>query len=346
MDTRFKQNLAILQNGEIDVIKLQKARKLRVIADRLEPSKVRYFVEEKFRNSSVELEGVAYLPDNIFDTSEEINSLGPMDHNTIFLLSNELPQKGNINSLINFLKFGLTTSASVILWDWDNHHHLFISTLLSLSSDFYLYSHTSNEYEITNYCDYSFHLPIASYQWGRGFLEENIELVVRKERSDETLGNFSNYALFQNRNRIIGRLSSKINGVGFIDPATYFKMSDLERFERWTNHKTHLIIPTLDDVPIRIFDALVSGGVVILPQRFAAKPFFKSLGQNDFELYDQCDLEEPERLIERANGKFNKEGVGGALRRAGNVLRNDIGDRRISEIKRIFFETMKSIKLK
>jgi hypothetical protein len=346
IDARFKQNLNVLQNGLAESIKLQKAKKLRAISNFIEPSKVHFFVDPKFTKATAGWQDVTYLPENLFDIAEQITSLGTIDHNTVFLLSSTLPQRGNIQSLINFLRFGLTTNAPIILWDWDNHHHLFISTILSLASDVYFYSHTSNEYEITNFCDYSFHLPVASFQWEKQFLEENFSLVARKQRSNETLGNFVNYALFQTRNRTIERLAQQIKGVGFVDSGKYFEMSAIERFEHWTGHKTHFVIPTLDDVPIRIFDALVSGGVVILPQRFATKRFLDSLEANDFELYDQQDLHEPERLIERANEKFNKEGVGGALRRASNALRNDIGDCRLSEIKKIFYNTIDSLKIK
>jgi hypothetical protein len=346
LDSRFKHNLAILENGAAEAIKLKKAIKLRTVANSIDRSKVRLLVDPDLRTATAGWKGVQYLAEDFFETPTTIETLGNIDQHTIFLLTSHLPQKSGINSLVNFINLGLTTPAAIVIWDWDNHHHLFISTTLSLVSDLYFYSHNANEYEITKFCDYSFHVRAASCQWEQEFLEENIALVVRKDRSNETLGRFVHYGLFESRNRLVERLSQKLSNIRFVDGGLYFQMSALERLELWTGHKTHFIIPTLDDVSTRIFDALVSGGVVILPQRYAAKRFFESLNENDFELYDEYDLLEPERLAGRANTKFNREGVSGALRRATEALKKDTGISRLSEIREKFWDTLDAIKLK
>lgn len=346
IDHRFKENLNGLQDGSAEIIKLNKARKIRTLASALDFSKTKMLVDPRFKNGTVDWNGVQYLPHDFFNTTTALSQVGHIDCNTLFLLSGSLPQQGNIESLVNFINFALATPAPILMWDWDNHHHLFISMALSLASDLYFYSHTSNEYEITKFCDYSFHMPAASCQWSKDFLEQNLQLITRKDRSDETLGRFVHYGLFQTRNKVIEDLSAKIAGVGFVDSSLYFEMGDLERFGHWTGHKTHFIIPTLDDVSTRIFDALVSGGVLILPHRFISKKFFGSLEENDYELYDELDLQHPERLIMRANRKFDNGGVGGAIRRSVTALRCDIGDQRLLGIKRTFTETIHALKVK
>jgi hypothetical protein len=346
LDNRFKHNLAILENGAAEAIKLEKARKLRSVANSIDQSKVRLLVDPDLRTATAGWKGVQYLADDFFGTPTTIEQLGDIDQHTIFLLTSHLPQKSGLNSLVNFIKFGFTTPAIIVIWDWDNHHHLFISTTLSLASDLYFYSHNANEYEITKFCDYSFHVQAASCQWEQEFLEENIALVVRRDRSNETLGRFVHYGLFESRNRLVERLSQKFRNIQFVDSGPYFQMSALERLDLWTGHKTHFIIPALNDVSTRIFDALVSGGVVILPQRYATKRFFEMLNENDYELYDEYDLLEPERLADRANTKFDREGVSGALRRATEALKKDTGIGRLAEIREKLWDTIEAIKLK
>ena len=44
-----------------------------------------------------------------------------------------------------------------------------------------------------------------------------------------------------------------------------FDQSRLERFQKWSTYKTHLVLPLGRDIPLRFFDSLLCGQIPIVP---------------------------------------------------------------------------------
>ena len=83
----------------------------------------------------------------------------------------------------------------------------------------------------------------------------------------------------------------------------------------WSSHKLHWIIPVLNDLPIRFFDALITGGLPLVPRGLL--PFIDSLGVPDsFSIpYGPLDIVDPKNFIESANAQFNHYGSAGVEER-------------------------------
>ena len=76
LDSRFKHNLAILENGAAEAIKLKKAIKLRTVANSIDRSKVRLLVDPDLRTATAGWKGVQYLAEDFFETPTTIETLG------------------------------------------------------------------------------------------------------------------------------------------------------------------------------------------------------------------------------------------------------------------------------
>jgi len=338
-DANLKSTLSALQSLNIAPLKKTRSDKLRRLP--LPPPDVydtAFVTERRFERFLGAFRSVEYLEDDFFVTYD------PAQHDRvrhlagkIVLVTNYLPQKGKpdeiINTLVNYLNFCITAADSpIVVWDWDNHHHLHISSLLAAGADVYCPSHPANDYELSCFCDYRQRIPACSHQWSREFVIANIGLVQRGDRRDDALGGFNNYSLFPARNATVETLSRQLPNVGFVDTSIYWRKTDVERLDEWTSYKCHWIVPTLNDVSIRVYDSLLTGGVVVVPRKFASEPVVRALHPDDYVLYDDYDLGDAKRIVARAVEKFDAQGPYGAARRCAWAVEHHNVDSRIREV--------------
>jgi hypothetical protein len=86
------------------------------------------------------------------------------------------------------------------------------------------------------------------------------------------------------------------------------------RWLEWVSHKVHWIVPVQDDLPIRFFDALITGGIPLIPATLL--DFVKSLGFAEHcDVYTPIDILKPDQLVSRVLKRFEREGPTGILRR-------------------------------
>lgn len=229
---------------------------------------------------------------------------------SIFILTNN--DIGS--SLNNYLNFRNTNEKSIfIIWDWDSQHWTYMSCMLCLESDFYISGGSENTYFLSHFTPNVLG-PVfgAVYQWSRQFLIENID-VLFKERINEPLGVHYFYENYPQRNRAIASVNKTYPTVRFGDNS-YKDRSDLENLIEWASHKTHWIMPVMGGMPLRGYNAILTGGIPILPSYLKNFPEIAIMG--DIPLfYEVPDLIEPKLIQEAAILKFDSMGKNGVIKR-------------------------------
>jgi hypothetical protein len=217
-------------------------------------------------------------------------------------------------------------STVFIGWDWDNHHWLDLSTFLAAHSDVYAPAHHENLYLLSRY---NWHLagPVycSSVQWSRRFLTENLGYVLQAERSDQPLGMHIPYAQFTFRMQVISTLNQHYPSIGF-SSRTFHQRTPMDKLQEWCGHKTHWIAPVLNDVPIRIFDALITGGIPLIPESMRLLPPIAVIPRDYVVFYGPADIVNPIALVEKANRQFDQGGRDQMVARHRYALEKHHGD--------------------
>ena len=219
-----------------------------------------------------------------------------------------------------------------VAWDWDNHHWLENSTFVAAHSDMYCPAHHENLYLLSRY-NWLVAGPVycASIQWSRRFLTDRIQAIVGAERSDVPLGKHVPYAMFSFRNSVISTLSAHFPSVGFSDQ-TFHGRAPEDRLREWCAHKLHWIMPVLNDVAIRIFDALITGGIPILPSSMKWLPLVRDIPQEHMVYFTPGDVVSPQVLVQGALERFNAGGADRLIERHRYALECHHGDGRLAEM--------------
>lgn len=217
-------------------------------------------------------------------------------------------------------------------WDWDNHHWLELSTFLAAHSDIYAPAHHENLYLLSRYnwltCG-----PVycATVQWSRRFLTDHLSEMLQADRSAEPLGKHIPYTPFRFRLQVITTLSQHYSSIGFSD-RTFHVRTPGERLREWYSHKMHWIVPVLNDVPIRIFDALVTGGIPIVPESLRLLPPVNAISLEHILFYNPADIVSPKNLVARANTLFDEGGHDRIAERHRYALEHHHGNSRIRQM--------------
>lgn len=213
-----------------------------------------------------------------------------------------------------------------VAWDWDNHHWLELSPFLAAYSDCYAPAHHENLYLLSRY-NWRIAGPIycSSVQWPRKFLEAHLPEMLNAERIDAPLGMHIPYSTFSFRMQMITTLNQYYPSIGFSSHAFHGR-TPADRMREWCSHKTHWIAPVLNDVPIRIFDALVTGGIPIVPESLRFLPPVNRIPREFIAFYSATDIVQPQDCVARANGLFDAGGREGMVARHKLALQHYHGD--------------------
>lgn len=219
-----------------------------------------------------------------------------------------------------------------VVWDWDNHHWLAISTYAAAHCDVYAPAHHENLYLMTRY-NWNTVGPVycATIQWSREFLAGHVTTMVNAQRSDEPLGMHFAYDPFVFRNRVTSTLSQHFPTIGFSNN-NFHDRSKEDRLIEWCSHKAHWIIPVLNDVPIRLFDALVTGGIPIVPSSMEHLPLVRDISREHILFYTPHDIINPTHIVARAVEMFNRGGVDKLVERHRYALDHHQGDGRVRSL--------------
>ena len=273
------------------------------------------------------LEKNYFLEDDIVRRKTKMDTL----EGCVVIINNN--DVGTPESRVAYAEFFETcTTTCFIGWDWDNHHWLEVSTFLAAHSDIYAPSHHENLYLLRRfnwltcgpvYC--------TTIQWPRNFLAEHLHAMIEEQRSNDPLGMHIPYTQFSFRIQVISTLNLHFPSIGFSSHSFHARTPE-DRLKEWYSHKTHWIMPVLNDVPIRIFDALVTGGIPIVPNSLRFLPPVNNIPRDHIAFYSPTDIVNPKALIDRSNNLFDESGHDGIKARHLFALQHHHGSNSVHQM--------------
>ena len=292
-------------------------------------------------NLKTKFSGQIYLTDHIFHAvryeppNANIHFFSMQNPPKIFENSIVILSNNNVmvnNELSRFVELYLSSPTSIfVIWDFDNHHWFALSGMLAAMCDLYVPTHADNLEPLSRYNNImAGPVPSGVIQWTREYLRDNFEIIKNTVRSDEPLGHHIEYPQFPIRQKTVQTLNRKLSEVKLVD-GSYHSKDMLERFTEWCSHKAHWIVPVLNDAPIRIFDALATGGIPIIPRSLKYHKDVVDIWDHVL-FYDYEDVQNPQRLTEKANNLFDERGISGILDRHEKVYYNYHVDNRVETI--------------
>lgn len=298
-------------------------------------------LEDKLKNLPLGRSGVVYLGAHLH-AAESLDSrrkfvnlpenflLDPpkdLPDNSVFLLLNNdiaryLPQ---------YLEFyNNNRSALFVVWDWDSQHWIQMSSIVAMNSDFYISATSENAFLLSQFTPYVLGpVFVGVHQWSRSFLAKQIDTLL-EQRIDSPFGAHVFYGDYPRRNRAIATVSSTFPTVGFVGN-DYKDRSATDNLREWARHKTHWIMPVLGGVPIRVYNALITGGIPILPSFYKTLPEVQILGDTPV-YYELGDLLESRTINQLALHKFDSSGGSGLVERICQAMERHHIDRRCDDI--------------
>ncbi|MCX7178627.1 MAG: hypothetical protein NTX56_07600 [Proteobacteria bacterium] len=130
---------------------------------------------------------------------------------------------------------------------------------------------------------------------------------------------------------MISTLSQHYPSIGFSSHAFHVRTAE-DRLKEWCSHKTHWIAPVLNDVPIRIFDALATGGIPIVPESLRFLSPVNAILRDSVAFYSATDIVQPQACVERANKLFDDGGRDGIMARHKLALQKYHGDTSVRQM--------------
>lgn len=274
----------------------------------------------------------------------EIKSIGNDGHLIQSLKNSLVITTSNIFAEIGSSRMGSLSeklpSTIFAVHDYDNHHWINNNIQVAIFSDVYVPAHQSDNLMASRVnSNIVGGIPCGSNQWSMDFIlsfgKENLPI----ERSDSPLGKYYFYEKFIHRNKVVNTLSNSFAGIGFVGQ-DFHALSQEEKWREWSGHELHLIVPVLNDLPIRFFDALITGGIPLIPS--GLKPFVDSLQIPEalYGTYGPLDILDPKKLFETQSERFKGLGLTGILERHNFAVDNfqidAILGKIISESKRLY----------
>lgn len=219
-----------------------------------------------------------------------------------------------------------------ILWDWDNHHWLEHSVFCAAHSDLYVPAQHENLYLLSRY-NWAIAGPVyaASVQWSRRFLTEHTGYLLGTHRSNAPLGRHVLYPAYPFRNSVVNTLSGHYPSIGFSLQNFHVRTPE-DRLQEWSAHKLHWIMPVLNDIAIRIFDALITGGIPIVPASLQSLAPVNTFPREHVVFFPPEAILHPEDLVQTALARFDEGGLDQLLARHRFALEQHHGSSRIIEI--------------
>jgi hypothetical protein len=235
-----------------------------------------------------------------------------LSNSLVIMTSNLFAEIGS--SLLGNL-YANTPNTLYAIHDYDNHHWLKNNLEAAIFADLYIPSHQS-DFLLAGRLNTNIlgNIPIGSNQWSREFISSRSADLTQIARKNTPLGKYYFYEKFQHRNKAIFTLSKTYPDINIVT-SDFHSMSPEQKWTEWTGYKLHWIIPVLNDLPIRFFDALITGGIPLVP--FSLKPFISSLGIPDhfYACHGPLDLLDPHAFISSQLEKFDEDGARGILER-------------------------------
>lgn len=153
-------------------------------------------------------------------------------------------------------------------WFWDNHHHQTANLRTAMVADLLFVSHWHER----GYLNHpralaAAHVPLYSRQWSPGAVTHYYPAGLPSERLDGLFGGYGHYAWATARNQFLKSLQAACpaHALSLGRLSAYFEIPPDERLHQWTARKVHLTVPINRDISTRIFEALMTGQIPLVP---------------------------------------------------------------------------------
>ena len=157
-------------------------------------------------------------------------------------------------------------ASTYFAWLWDHHHHHVNFIRTSLLADVVFVSHWFDRQYLNHPLTLpGCHVPCFCRQWSPALIAREFPQGLPAARQDEPYGGFGRYAWLPERNRFIDELRPHFASIWAGNIEEYFLLPVEERLRRWVERKVHLAIPVANDVSLRIWEALMTGQIPLVP---------------------------------------------------------------------------------
>ena len=259
-------------------------------------------------------------------STETIKNLANDDSLLRDLANSLVITTSNIFSEIGFERLGALyyqlPKTIFAIHDYDNHHWIPNNIQATIFADVYVPSH-QDEYLLSSRLNPNIvgGIPCGSSQWTREFINNHAKELVSCLRSKEPLGKYYFFKKFLHRNKCIATLEKIYPSISIAN-CDFHALTQKQKWDEWSSYRLHWIIPVLNDLPIRFFDALITGGLPLVPG--GLKPFIVALDipEHFYLTYGPLDILNPEALVSRANNVFDTRGASGIIERHQYAMKN------------------------
>lgn len=270
-------------------------------------------------NLSKTINGVDILSVNYFDLKDNCPQLVTKFKDSIVIMTNNIFAEIGAYELCEL--YEKTPNTIYVVHDYDNHHWVNNSAQAALFSDIYIPAH-QGDFTLQGRLNSNIigGIPCGSNQWRIDFILDK-NMFQNLERSSEPLGKYYYYEKFTHRNKVISTLNKHYSSIN-IQSNDFHNLSEEDKWSEWSKHKLHWVIPVLNDLPIRFFDALISGGLPLIPA--SLKPYVHLLGipEDFYSSYTPMDILEPKKFIDDQIKKYERLGVQGQISRSFYTVEN------------------------
>jgi hypothetical protein len=159
----------------------------------------------------------------------------------------------------------------IVSWTWDNHHEYFQNLCNICLSDIVLPAHDFCADKLKS----PFYLlgrsfPLCTGQWSREHSKRLLSSVMDDSRSDSLHGGYIMWDGSDRNDQLLALKNeipeNKINLIDRYQRNTYFDLSAEDRFRDWSSYKVSIQISFAEDLSLRVFDALLTGQIPIVPE--------------------------------------------------------------------------------
>jgi len=207
------------------------------------------------------------------------------------------------------------------VWFWDNHHHPVDNLRAAMLADVVFPSHWYNRQYLNHPCVLpGVHVAACSRQWSPQLIAKHYPDGMSTTRSDAIYGGYGLYAYSPRRNEFIKAFAAQHPNAASVlgDVNKYFEVPIQERLRQWVSHKVHLVVPVNCDLSSRVFEALITGQIPIVPDdvtdldRVVPADVQRSL---PIIRYKAFDINSATLAYRHAIDRFNVDGAAGVQRR-------------------------------
>jgi len=238
------------------------------------------------------------------------------------------------------LRRRLPEDTLIAVWFWDNHERMHNSYRTALAADIIFASHDyTSSYLLNPASIKGMHIPSCTAQWGCKQAEEFFLCRDCIQRSNKLLLNYVDYDFSWRSNLLKEIRVSDIDAENLTmlpdDRTRYFSKGKAERFKEWLGYKTTIILPLSNDLSTRVFDALLAGLVIIVPDTMP--DFDKIFSASDQEKLgvvriNDFSISTIKKAHKNAIDSFDEAGEAGVQTRHKYVLENHMLVHRIGQM--------------